>query len=308
MIGAIDIGGTKIAVGVIGSDGQVRSRRDVPTEAEAGFPRALAKMTALLRDAQAEAGGKIDGIGIGATGPVDPFRGTIEDAGLLPGWRGAPIGPRLAEAFGVETALENDADAASLAEATWGIGRGAECFLYVTISTGIGAGIVRDRKLFRGAKGAHPELGHIALDHSGGPQCYCGLKGCWESLASGPALEAWYRAQAEPGTPAAGPEEICRRAGAGEPLARRALAREAEYVGLGLVNLVTSFCPDVIALGGGVAKSAGLFLDQARDMVRRLATQVPATQTRIEVAALGNDVGLIGAGGAWLHRVGRLPL
>ncbi len=308
MIGAIDIGGTKIAAGGVDRQGRLLARRVCSTAPERGWEDAVARMTAMLREAQEEAGEKIEGIGIGSTGPVDPLTGTIETAELLPGWRGAPLVDRLGKALGVTAAMENDADSAALAESVWGLGRGAECFVYVTISTGIGVGIVHGGRLFRGAAGAHPELGHTVLDSTGGPRCYCGLTGCWEALASGPAMEAWYAAGSGAGAQPVSAAEICQRAMAGEPLALRAAEREAFYIGLGLVNVVTSYCPDAIALGGGVMQSSGLFLDPARAMVRRLVTQVPVENVRIEPAVLGADAGLHGAACAWLHRYQGLEL
>ena len=305
MIGAIDIGGTKIAAGIVDREGKLLARRECSTAAGQGWQDALGRMTAMLRQAQQESGAAIEGIGIGSTGPVDPLTGTVGTADLLPGWLGAPLARELEKAFGVTAAMENDADSAALAEAAWGIGRGAQCLLYATISTGIGVGLVHHRRLYRGAGGAHPELGHIVLEMTAGPRCYCGLNGCWESLASGTAMEAWYASE---GGERIGAAEICRRANAGEPLALRAADREAHYLGLGLVNLVTSFCPDVIALGGGVMQSAALFLDRARDMVRRLCTQVPSADVKIDLAASGADAGLKGAACAWLHRYESLQL
>ena len=219
MIGAIDIGGTKIAAGGVDRQGKLLARRVCPTAPERGWEDAVARMIAMLREAQEEAGEKIEGIGIGSTGPVDPLTGTVENAELLPGWRGAPLVDRLGKALGVTAAMENDADSAALAESVWGLGRGAQCFVYVTISTGIGAGIVQGGRLFRGAAGAHPELGHTVLDSTGGPRCYCGLTGCWEALASGPAMEAWYASENGAGAAPVSAAEICKRALAGEPLA-----------------------------------------------------------------------------------------
>jgi len=302
VIGAIDIGGTKIAAGLVSRSGRLRASRTWPTAPERGFEAALTQMVAALREAQTEIGEEIIGIGIGSTGPVDPFRGTIGEVALLPGWRGAPIVARLAAEFGVNVALENDADAAALAEALWGVGRSAECLLYVTISTGIGVGIVRRGELYRGAAGAHPELGHMSLGASAPTKCYCGQSGCWESLASGSALEAWYAADAGVAGERVRAKEIFVRASAGDAVALHAVEREAHYLGLGLANLITSFCPDVIALGGGMMRDAAAFLPQASALAQRLASQVPAHRTRIELAQLGSDVGLAGAAALWLHR------
>jgi glucokinase len=299
LTGAIDIGGTKIAVGIVAGDGRVVSRLECPTEPQRGFEIAFTRMCGMLRECMTEAGASIGGIGIGSTGPVDPFRGTIEDADLLPGWKGAPIVRRLSEEFSLEVAMENDGDAAALAEAAWGAGRGKRSFIYVTISTGIGAGIIVDGKLYRGVDGSHPELGHMVIDDSG-VQCYCGARGCWEALASGPAMVEWMKANS-PGREWTA-KEICDLAEGGDELARRAVERESYYLGLGLANLVTVFSPDAIALGGGVMKSGSLFLEGARQVIRRNCRLVPHEKTSVVPASLGDEVGLAGAARVWFHR------
>jgi glucokinase len=231
--GAIDIGGTKIAVGIVDSEGRVRMRAETPTAPEQGYPAALQRMTTMLRDAISQSGGQMNGIGIGATGPIDPGAGVFGDVGNLPGWKGAPLAADLAGEFEVPVVMENDADAAALGEATWGAGRGKKSFIYVTISTGIGAGVVLEGRLYRGAGGAHPEIGHQVIDTSG-PSCYCRAQGCWESLASGPAMEAWFRASKGEELPA---RRICELARECDPVAVQAVEREARYLGLGLANL-----------------------------------------------------------------------
>lgn len=307
MIGAIDIGGTKIAAGVVNAEGRIFGRRECPTAPERGFADALQRMTGLLRTAAQSAGGAIDGIGVGCTGPVDAARGVIGDVAFLPGWEGAPLTDALAAEFGVKAAMENDADAAALAEAEYGAGRGSSRFIYITISTGIGGGIILDGRLYRGVGGSHPEPGHHVIDPAG-PLCFCGAYGCWETLASGPAMAAWAEMNAVPGDlPLRHPklptaEEICRLAEAGNETARRAVEREARYLGLGLANLITIFCPDVIALGGGLMKSAHLFLAGAREVIGRNCGLVPADKVRLTTAALGADAALAGAACVWRHR------
>jgi glucokinase len=188
-----------------------------------------------------------------------------------------------------------------LAESSWGAARGASRFIYITVSTGIGGGIILGGELYRGVDGAHPELGHQVIDASG-PLCYCSAHGCWESLASGPAMAAWMGAQAGDYGDGLTAAQICEQARQGDSLAMRAVEREAYYLGLGLANLVTLFTPGVIALGGGVMKSADLILDRARDVIRQICTQVPAGKTDLRLASLGSDSGLIGAARAYLHR------
>ncbi len=301
MIGALDIGGTKIAAGLVSRDGKAVAQRRCATESERGFDDGVARMKAMLRDLERETGATIEGIGIGCTGPVDPVTGTIGKVEFLREWLGAPLVMRLSDEFGIRVAMENDADAVALAEAAWGLGRGASCLVYVTVGTGIGAGIVRGGELYRGANGAHSEIGHVPLDVTAGPRCYCGLSGCWESLASGPAMEAWY-AEGGSRVPA---EEIFRRA-ANEPRARDCVERMVRYLGLGLTGVVTTWCPDVIVLGGGMVRDAAMFIDDVRLMVKEFATQVPTDRLRIETVEDTGIAGLQGAAAAWLHRYERI--
>lgn len=298
-VGAVDIGGTKIAVGIVSGDGKVLALEECPTAQELGFESAVDRISSMLRDCAGRAHAAIQGIGIGCTGPVFPQTGEIGDVEFLKTWKDANLVAALEARFGVKAALENDADAATLGEASWGAGRGKEQVLFATVGTGIGVGIVLNGVLYRGVDGSHPEIGHQVID-AGGPQCYCGARGCWEALAAGPAMTAWMNQRgAEVGLSA---KVICEMAAAGHPLALRAVAREAHYLGLGLANLVTIFCPEVIVLGGSVMGSAPLFLDAIRDEIRRNCTQVPYERTEIRLASLGPQAAIIGAARAWHHR------
>ncbi|MGB7758371.1 MAG: ROK family protein [Bryobacteraceae bacterium] len=305
-VAAIDVGGTKIAAGVVDEQGRILARAEIPTAPECGYSAAFMRLKAMLHSVLDDSGRRLSGIGVGSTGPIDPETGVYGEVGTLPGWRGSPLAADLEREFGVQVAVENDADAAALGEAVWGAGRGARSLLYVTVSTGIGVGIILDGRLYRGAGGAHPEIGHQVIDASG-PACYCQANGCWEILASGPAMEAWMRANAPAGQFEEGAftaRRICDLARQGDALALAAVRREAHYLGLGLANLVTIFCPDVIALGGGLMLSSDLFLPGILDVVRRICTQVPAEKTSIVLAGLGRDTGLLGAACVWLHRKG----
>jgi len=300
VIGAIDIGGTKIAVGAVRENGSIAARLECPTAPEKGFPAAMQRVTEMLRAAASSNGGRYEGIGVACPGPLDPFTGIIGDVGTLPGWQGGNLEQELGREFGVRVAVENDADAAALAEVSWGAAKGASRFIYITVSTGIGGGIILGGELYRGVDGAHPELGHQVIDASG-PLCYCSAHGCWESLASGPSMTAWMSEQC-PDRGSLTAAQICQQAREGDAMAQRAVEREGYYLGLGLANLVTLFTPGVIALGGGVMKSADLIVDRARDVIRRICTQVPAEKTQLRLASLGADTGLIGAARAYLHR------
>jgi len=297
-IGAIDIGGTKIAAGGIRADGSIAHRLECSTRPENGFDDAMRRVREML-DAVAANCGPLDGIGVACPGPLDPFTGILGEVGTLSGWRGGNLAEALQSRFAVQVAVENDADAAALAEVKWGAAKGSGSFLYLTISTGIGGGVILQGSLHRGVANAHPEIGHQIIDSSG-PLCYCSARGCWESLASGSAMRAWVGEQ-QPGLDLTA-EAICQRARQGDELALRAVRREAHYLGIGLANLITLFAPEAIALGGGVMKSSDLFLEEAVRSVRSLCTQVPADQTRITLSSLGSDAGLMGAAQAWLCR------
>ena len=298
-IGAVDIGGTKIAAGMVDHDGRVLATEQCPTEQERGFANAVDRIAAMLRSCAWRASAKIDGIGIGCTGPVYPHSGEIGDVEFLKTWRGANLAAALEARFGVRAALENDADAATLGEALQGAGRGKAQVVFVTVGTGIGVGMVLNGELYRGVDNAHPEIGHQVIDPSG-PQCYCGARGCWEALAAGPAMTAWMNEKSPQFGLSA--KQICAMAAAGDSLAREAVEREAHYLGLGLANLVNILCPEVIVLGGSVMGSAAMFMEGIRAEIGRNCTQVPAQRTEIRLASLGADAAIVGAACAWHHR------
>ena len=300
MIGDVDIGGTKIAAGVVDENGRVLAKEECPTDVPRGFADAMRRVAEMLAQCADQAGVKLQGIGIGCTGPVDPVRGSLGNVNLLPGWEGGNPVEKLSAAFTVPAAMENDADAAGLGEAVWGAGRGKARLIYVTISTGIGGSVILEGKVYRGAGDCHPEVGHHIIEPSG-PSCSCGARGCWESLASGPSMVEWIQTNAPANyqTPDLTAKEICARAQQGDEWARRAVEREGYYLGVGLANLVSLFTPDAMVLGGGIMKSANLFLGRIHQVVRQNCRLVPYERVEISLASLGPDVGLIGAAQVW---------
>lgn len=312
LIGAIDIGGTKISAGLVGLDGVIVEQETWPTDREKDVRDVIERIRGLLaRWLERRPQARLCGVGVGSTGPVDPNNGVLGPNSFLSLWEGIPLVELMEDAFGVPVAFENDADAAALGEFAWGAGQGARVCAYVTVSTGIGCGVVLDGRLYRGAGGAHPELGHIIIDASSGPLCICGGRGCWESLASGTGLAAWYNEQIRQQSPSSIEEvdarEVCRRAGLGEPLAQEAVLRGGHYLGIGLANLITTFIPDVIVLGGGMMASWELFEEQVRAVIRETCGMVPYQRTKLCLASLGGRVGLAGAARVWLHRYGDCP-
>lgn len=303
MIGAVDIGGTKIAAGLVDGNGRVLTRAQVATNADAGYQKAIDAVIQMLRSAEEETKQKITGIGIGSTGPVYPLTGAIGDVNFFPNWNGENPVKDLEQAFGVSVAIENDADAAALGEAGWGAGRNKSRLIYVTVGTGIGVGLIVDRKVYRGVDYSHPEIGHHLIDPSG-PSCYCGFSGCWESLATGPAMETWMAANIPAGYPHRNDltaKRICELARAGDEFALQAVRREARYLSLGLANLVTLYVPDAIVLGGSVMNSSDLWLDTIHKTIAASCHFVPYERCEIALASLGEDANLIGAARVWYH-------
>jgi glucokinase len=300
MIAGVDIGGTKIAVGLVDDHGVVVIRKDIPVQMERGPENAGDRIKKILRQQIQETGAKLTGIGIACTGPTDPVTGELGDVNTLPGWCGWNPVLELNEAFRVKTALENDADGAALGEARWGVGKGKRSLISITVGTGIGAGIILNGEVYRGASNAHPELGHQIVE-PGGPLCTCGATGCWESLASGPALEQWYAVQNPDASHRTG-KDICMLARTGDAGARGAVEHLAKYLGLGLSNVVSMFLPEVIALSGSVMQSADLLLDRVREIVRNNCRLVPVESCEIVLSSLGVNAGLIGAAEVWHSR------
>lgn len=304
MIGAVDIGGTKLAVGLVDESGKVLARREAATGPESTYSAGLESIAVMLREMAKSAGVEIGGIGIGSTGPVDPLTGELGEVDFLPLWRRENPVRDLENFFGVKVALENDADAGALAEAAWGAGRDKSRLIYITVGTGIGGGIILEEKLYRGVGGAHPELGHQVIDLTG-PPCSCGFNGCWEALAAGPAMAAWTQCHCPGSDSYRTAEQICQMARQGDQLARRAVKREAHYLGIGIANLINLFTPDIIVLAGSLMKSAPLFLEEIRGTIRSGCRFVPYEKTELSLASLGAEANLIGAARVWHHRFGR---
>jgi glucokinase len=303
-VGAVDIGGTKIAVGIVDESGRLLCKFESPTEGAGAYASARQRISSMLRDALQRCNADIIGIGIGSTGPVYPFTGEFGDVNFFPHWKGESLVRDLEHEFHVSAAIENDADAAALAEAGWGAGQNKSRLVYVTVGTGIGTGIILDGQIYRGVDQAHPEIGHHVIDPSG-PQCDCGFRGCWESLAAGPAISAWITKNTPPAyahVADVSAKRVCELARQGDDLARRAVEREAYYLGLGLANLVAMFVPDTIVLSGSVMKSADLFLPTVRKIIAGSCRFVPYDKTELAMASLGDDTNLIGAGRVWFYR------
>lgn len=303
---AVDLGGTQIRAAVCDPHGQIFKRVAKLTRAQEGPEAVLTRIKGTIAEAmEGTSPEAIIGIGIGAPGPLDPASGTILAAPNLPGWINVPLRNLISSHFGKPAFLGNDANVAGLAEATYGAARGVKDLVYLTISTGIGSGIIIDGRLLLGARGLAAEAGHTIIKPDG-PKCGCGNRGCLESLAAGPAITRDVVARLKAGksskiTKMVGGDLskvdariISEAAAAGDKLAANAFRRAGEYLGLGVVNLLHLFNPRMVVLGGSVTKAGPLLLDP---MLAKLhATAMPGYLEGLSVvpAALGDDVGLLG--------------
>lgn len=316
LYGALDLGGTKVRSIVADLEGGVYGEDIRPSLTSEGLDAVLARMADSLSVALAASGRQLAdlrAVGIASPGAVNVLRGTVSDAPQLPGWTDVPLVEVMAQRLGLPVFLENDASAAALGEHTFGAGRGTLHMLYITMSTGIGGGIIAGGELYRGATGSAGELGHVTLDMNG-PLCGCGARGCLEAMASGTVIarrgEAIVRAGESPlladwrereGHITA--EMMKRAAEAGDEASRRVFSETGRYLGVALAAFVDVFNPELILIGGGVARAAEFFLPEARDTMRARAMSEPLKHVRVELAALGDRAGSLGMIAAMRDRV-----
>ena len=301
---AIDIGGTKLAAGVVDDTGRLLNRAEVPTRATEGLDPVLGRIIGLGRDLLARpevAGLEVTRVGVGCAGPVDRRQGMVFNPPNLPGWVRVPLAERLQAGLGLPIVLENDANAAALGEFRYGAGKGARSLVYYTVSTGIGGGIVLDGRLWHGLADAAGEIGHVTV-RPDGPLCGCGNRGCLEAMASGPSMvrrakEALAsgrtsRLQAMADFTA---RELLQAAQEGDELAREIWDEAVRCLGIGVAGVITILAPERIVIGGGVSRVGDFLFVPLREEVRRHVKLVPVESVPILPAALGPDVGILGA-------------
>ncbi len=299
---ALDIGGTKLAVGVVTADGQVRGLLIEPTHRETGPGAVLAHLFDMGRRSIAAAGAAaVAAVGISCGGPLDPRTGVLISPPHLPGWLDVPVGELASTEFGVPVVLENDATAAALGEYRYGAGQGTSTMLYLTVSTGVGGGAVIAGELHRGAAGNGGEFGHLTV-HRGGRLCSCGRRGCVEAYVSGTSIAQ--RAAERLRQP--GPSQlralavvtaadVAAATTAGDRIAREVWSETVDLLGCAVTDLVNVFEPDLVVLGGGVTRSGAMLLDPVRAIVATEAMRPAAEAVRVELAALGDVVCVVGA-------------
>lgn len=307
LTGALDIGGTKILAGLIDRRGELLARRRIETLAVRGAEEVIARAGATLHALLHEVGADeaaLQAIGCSVPGPLDSKSGTVIFSPNL-GWREVPFVELLRHQFAVPIAIDDDAHCAALAEWHLGAARGTRSAIYVTISTGIGSGIIIDGRLYSGAHGFAGEVGHITLDRNG-PACSCGNSGCFEALASGSAIatrakETVMSSQKtmlstfheNPALLIA--SEVMQAAAAGDAAAGQIIKTAGEFLGLGLAAVASAFDPEIIVVGGGVVQANDLLLAHARATFAARVIPPLGSLVSIVPAALGEESALHGA-------------
>lgn len=310
LVVGVDLGGTKVATVVARSDAAIVSRVTRPTEPERGVDAVVATIIDSVREAVAEAGAKLDdvaGVGVGSPGPLNPETGVVVFAPNLK-WHDVPLVALMRQALGVPVYLENDANLAALGEARYGAGRGSKNMIYITVSTGIGGGLILGGEIYSGSSFVAGEVGHMIItDEDGSPQCGCGNHGCLEALASGPAIARMARELIRHGEETmildlvhgnielVTSEVVGRAALAGDAAAIAILGKAADYLGIGIANLVNILNPDTVVIGGGVSRVGEILLKPVREVVAERALRPAFEAVRIVQAELGPDAGVVGA-------------
>jgi glucokinase len=307
----VDIGGTKVAVGVVDRDGSILTQLRQPMAANSTPEAALQSVIAAIDALRASVNsGDLAAIGLCAPGPLDPVTGIVVNPPNLPAWRNFPLAAKVMEVYHLPVKIDNDANAAALAETRWGAARGYRYVFYTTIGTGIGTGIVFDNRIYHGRTGAAGEGGHVSIDYNG-PVCHCGKRGCIEILAAGPAIAVRARHQlsatssrsslldlAQGKIEAVTSELVGKAYLAGDNMAREILADVSRLLAIWLGNIVDLLDPDVIVMGGGVAAMLQPFFAEIKNLLPQWCVNPRASEIPLLMAHYGPDAGI--AGGAAL--------
>jgi glucokinase len=311
----VDVGGTKVAAGLVDAAGEITFQTRTPmaaNDAAAGLAAVVSAIDAVRASSTAQTDGLISGIGICAPGPLDPRNGVVINPPNLPGWRNFPLAAEVSKVYKVPVRVDNDGNAAALAEALWGAGRGFRNVFCATIGTGIGTGIVFDGRIYHGRTGAAAEGGHNTIDYRG-PRCGCGKMGCIEALASGPAIAR--RAAEKLAKPSQSSkildlaggqldrissEMVSKAYAAGDVLAKEVLQETAGLLTIWLGNIVDLLEPDVMIIGGGAGAMLRPFFDLIRERLPEWCVNSHCQEVPLVAAHYGAEAGI--AGGAALCR------
>jgi len=306
VVAGIDIGGTNISIAVAETGGgDVVSKHKLPTQSSLGPFSAFDKMSEALEKMLAEEPSELEAIGVGSPSPIDIRKGLIMSPSNLLEWSEFPIVDLLGDRFGVPVKLENDANAAAVGEYIYGAGRGHRNIFYLTVSTGIGGGLIIDGELYHGISTAAGEIGHTIIQPEG-VLCNCGSRGCLETICSGVHIARRARERLEKGEASilsgmvTDAEFITARTVVdavrqGDSLATAIWDETCHFLAIGIANAISLLAPEIVIVGGGVAAAGDLLFVQLRERVPHFVSMVPADKINIVPARLGTESGLYGA-------------
>ncbi|MBU0570680.1 MAG: ROK family protein [Candidatus Omnitrophica bacterium] len=320
LIIGVDIGGTKIAAGLISDNGDLKRSVVVPTLAEGGFKVSLKQVFAAIGGILSMDGinrRSVKGIGICAPGPLDPTRGIVFNPPNLPGWKNIDIVSRVKRKFKIDARLENDANAAAMAEMVWGAARGHKDIFYVTVSTGIGTGIIINEKIYHGKNGMAGEGGHMTINYDDkSAVCGCGQIGCVEALASGtytenrlkeklkrsPRRKTILRSMTGGDIDKITMRVIARAARKKDEFATQTIKEQGELLGVWVGGMISLLDPEIIVIGGGVSMIGELIFREIRKSAYCHTINIFAKKTPIVRAKLKKDSGIFGAASIFMRK------
>lgn len=294
----IDLGGSKIALGLVDRRDEILERRRINTESEAGLESVVERVACEVEalEAMLGRGKRVDAVGVGAPGPVDHISGDLLTLVNLPGISNTPFRQALQDRLSLPVALDHDAKAAALGEFHFGAGIKRESMIYIVIGTGVGAAIIYQGALIYGESNSAGESGHMTVD-SDGHLCHCGSRGCLETYASGPALAKHYAAAAGERISGA---EVAERARTGDEIAQGVLRSAGRALGIAIASMAMTLNIELFVIGGGVALAGELLLAPARASLKRYSFKAVSARVKVVASQLGEDGAILGA--AWLAR------
>jgi glucokinase len=317
----VDIGGTKIASGLVSQEGRLIKKTVFPTFSEKGADFSLGQVYSSIEQIVKISGltmSSVDGIGVCAPGPLDPIKGVVHNPPNLKGWKDIPLAALLRKKFKTEVRIENDANAAGMAELEWGAAKSYRHVLYVTVSTGIGTAVIIDGKIYHGKNGMAGEGGHVSIDYKDlSSPCNCGNYGCIEALASGAYTAKKLAGKIREGSVSGSSgiirecggdiskldmEIIGRAASKGNRLAISTIEEEGRLIGIWLGGMISILDPEIIVIGGGVALLGGMLFREIKKSIPAHTINEYASKTPVVPAKLKKDVGIYGAASIMLRK------
>lgn len=314
----VDIGGTKVSAGIVNARGEIRSTAKGPMNTEGSAEDGLIAVKAVVDEVLGANGRRpLGGIGVSAPGPVDPLTGRVANPCNLPCWHDFPLRNQMESLYQLPVWVDNDANAAGLAEAVWGAAVGFDSVFYASIGTGIGTAIVLNQSVYRGPSGAAGEGGHMSIDFRGDVNCNCGKPGCIESIAAGPGIARRARVKvasnvkkgrallnlAKGDVSAITSETVGRGWKSGETVSTGILMETASALAVWLGNIIDLLDPEVVVVGGGLGELISNFFDEIRTQLPKYSINEKCSRIPIKLARYGPDSGI--AGGAALCLRGR---